>query len=54
MVPAIGAEEIFFYPVYAWALLAIMLFASITGWGRRFAGPNGEELKKLPEETAAK
>ena len=41
VVPAIGAEEIFFYPVYAWALLAIMLFASITGWGRRFAGPRG-------------
>ena len=54
VVPAIGAEEIFFYPVYAWALLAIMLFASITGWGRRFAGPNGEELKKLPEEVADK
>ena len=54
VVPAIGAEEIFFYPVYAWALLAVMLFASITGWGRRFAGPNGEELKKLPEEVADK
>lgn len=34
--------------IYTAILFFVLLFAVLTGWGRRFEGPNGEELKKEP------
>jgi hypothetical protein len=37
-----------FYPL---ALTAVTLAAVLTGWGRRFEGENGVELREAPERT---
>ncbi len=34
--------------MYAYTLFLVMVFAVATGWGRRYEGPNGEELKTQP------
>jgi len=34
--------------MYAYTLFLVMVFAVATGWGRRYEGPNGEELKTKP------
>lgn len=49
LVPAFGAWDIFWYPIYTWALLAVILFAAITGWGRKYMGPDGKEVNTLAE-----
>lgn len=54
LVPIIHPTEALFYPVYCWALLAVLVVAIITGWGRRYEGPNGEELISLPDEASEK
>lgn len=37
------------YPIYTWALLAVILFAVITGWGRKYMGSDGKEVNTLAE-----
>jgi hypothetical protein len=55
--PALGAPSIFLVALYPLVLTVVMIAAVLTGWGRRFEGPNGEELRSpLPggaELTAA-
>lgn len=47
--PIVAPTEVFPFVFQGWLLAAIMLMAAITGWGRRYEGPNGEELKHPPE-----
>lgn len=47
--PSVTPTEVFPFVFQGWLLAAIMLMAAITGWGRRYEGPNGEELKHPPE-----
>ncbi|MGO4887617.1 Na+/H+ antiporter NhaC family protein [Anaerobacillus sp. MEB173] len=46
--PVVGPTEVFPFVFQGWFLLLVMLIAALTGWGLRFEGENGEELK--PEE----
>lgn len=34
--------------IYAFALFGVMIYAVASGWGRKYEGPNGEELKEQP------
>jgi Na+/H+ antiporter NhaC len=34
---------------HGWFLVLVMLFAAITGFGRRYEGPHGEELREPPQ-----
>ncbi|MFC0525983.1 Na+/H+ antiporter NhaC family protein [Pontibacillus salicampi] len=43
--PIAGPTEIFPYVFQGWFLLLVMLISALTGWGLRFTGKNGEELK---------
>jgi Na+/H+ antiporter NhaC len=45
----IDATQSVFYVFHGWFLVLVMLIAAITGFGRRFEGPNGEELKEPPQ-----
>jgi len=45
VVPALTPVQMAPWIVYAWALLVVMIFAIITGWGRTYIGENGEEVK---------
>ncbi|MGO1626406.1 MAG: Na+/H+ antiporter NhaC family protein, partial [Halomonadaceae bacterium] len=47
--PSVAPTEVFPFVFQGWLLVAIMLLAVLTGWGRRYEGPNGEELKHPPE-----
>ena len=38
--------------IYCWALLAVMLFAMISGWGRMYVNSKGEEVKTFAEAEA--
>ncbi|OQB23852.1 MAG: Malate-2H(+)/Na(+)-lactate antiporter [Firmicutes bacterium ADurb.Bin182] len=38
---------------YCMVLFVVLLFSVLTGWGRRFEGPNGEPVKSLSSETKA-
>jgi len=38
--------SVFPYVFHGWFLVIIMFFAAFTGWGLRFKGENGEEVKK--------
>ncbi|MDY6822164.1 MAG: Na+/H+ antiporter NhaC family protein, partial [Deferribacterota bacterium] len=46
-VQAVNPIEVVPYVFHGWLLVIVMLIAAITGWGRRFIGPNGEEVKSL-------
>ena len=41
------------YVFHGWFLVLVMLIAAITGFGRRYEGPHGEELKEPPHEPLA-
>ncbi|WP_110113570.1 Na+/H+ antiporter NhaC family protein [Bacillus sp. CGMCC 1.16541] len=45
-IPIVGPTEVFPYVFQAWFLLIVMFIVTITGWGLRFSGKNGEELTK--------
>lgn len=45
-IPIVGPAEVFPYVFQGWGLLIVMLIAALTGWGLRFEGKNGEEVKK--------
>lgn len=52
LVPALTPNQLAPWITYCWVLLAIMVFAVVTGWGREYVGPNGEPVKKLEKEVA--
>ncbi len=39
------------YMFYSILLFVVLLVSVLTGWGRRFEGPDGEPVKKRPEKT---
>ncbi|MFF3057784.1 Na+/H+ antiporter NhaC family protein [Streptomyces sp. NPDC057909] len=51
-VPALATTEIFVAMLYPLVLTVVLVVAAATGWGRRFEGPDGVELKR-PERTPA-
>ncbi|ASN04640.1 sodium:proton antiporter [Virgibacillus necropolis] len=48
--PVVSPTAVFPYVFQGWFLVVIMLIAAITGWGLRFEGKNGEELKERPND----
>ncbi len=44
--PVVPPTEVFPFVFQGWFLVIIMLVAALTGWGLRFEGPNGEEVKR--------
>lgn len=48
--PVVSPTAVFPYVFQGWLLVVIMLIAAITGWGLRFEGKNGEELKERPRD----
>lgn len=51
--PALGTAEIFVAMLYPLILTVVLIIATTTGWGRRFEGPNGIELKKPDSESVS-
>lgn len=53
-VPAVSTTQIFVSMLYPLTLTAVMVVAVVTGWGRRFEGPDGTEVhrRELAEATA--
>jgi Na+/H+ antiporter NhaC len=47
IVPVLSTGQLGFWIIYCWALLAVMIFAIITGWGRTYIGRDGEPIKSL-------
>lgn len=47
-VPGVSPTQVFPFVFQGWGLLIVMLIAAITGWGLRYHGKNGEEVK--PED----
>ncbi|SEA02437.1 Na+/H+ antiporter NhaC [Thalassobacillus cyri] len=43
--PVVSPTEVFPYVFQGWGLLIVMLVAALTGWGLRYSGKNGEEIK---------
>jgi Na+/H+ antiporter NhaC len=50
-VKEIDSTQVVPYVFHGWFLLIVMLAAALTGYGRRYEGPNGEELKEPPQEA---
>jgi Na+/H+ antiporter NhaC len=48
--PALGTAQIFVAMLYPLILTVVMILSVATGWGRRFEGADGIELK-VPERT---
>lgn len=48
--PVVSPTEVFPFVFQGWLLVVIMLIAALTGWGLRFEGKNGEELKERPKD----
>jgi Na+/H+ antiporter NhaC len=44
-IPIVGPTEVFPYVFQGWFLLIVMFIAAWTGWGLRFTGKQGEEIK---------
>lgn len=44
--PVVNPTEVFPFVFQGWGLLIVMLIAAFTGWGLRYIGPNGEEVKE--------
>ncbi|WP_371925970.1 Na+/H+ antiporter NhaC family protein [Halobacillus sp. A5] len=43
--PVVSPTEVFPFVFQGWGLLIVMLIAALTGWGLRYNGKNGEEVK---------
>jgi Na+/H+ antiporter NhaC len=43
--PIVSPTEVFPFVFQGWGLLIVMLIAALTGWGLRYSGKNGEEIK---------
>ncbi|WP_106496575.1 Na+/H+ antiporter NhaC family protein [Lentibacillus sp. Marseille-P4043] len=48
--PVVEPTAVFPFVFQGWFLVVVMLIAAITGWGLRYQGKNGEELKEQPKE----
>lgn len=48
--PIVEPTAVFPFVFQGWFLWIVMLIAAITGWGLRYEGKNGEELKEKPRE----
>ena len=48
--PIVNPTEVFPFVFQGWFLVAVMLIAALTGWGLRFEGKNGEELREPPQD----
>lgn len=44
--PIVAPTSVFPFVFQGWFLVIVMLVAALTGWGLRYQGKNGEELKK--------
>ncbi|GGF25766.1 sodium:proton antiporter [Halobacillus andaensis] len=44
-IPVVSPTEVFPFVFQGWGLLIVMFIAALTGWGLRFNGKNGEEVK---------
>ncbi|MBA2176371.1 Na+/H+ antiporter NhaC family protein [Halobacillus locisalis] len=44
-VPVVSPIEVFPFVFQGWGLLIVMFIAAMTGWGLRYSGKNGEEIK---------
>lgn len=56
VVPALTPTQMAPWIFYCYVLLAVMIFAIVTGWGREYIGPNGEPVykKALAKLSASK
>lgn len=43
--PVVSPTDVFPFVFQGWGLLIVMLIAAFTGWGLRYTGKNGEEIK---------
>ncbi|WP_028784364.1 Na+/H+ antiporter NhaC family protein [Thalassobacillus devorans] len=43
--PVVSPTEVFPFVFQGWGLLIVMFIAALTGWGLRYSGKNGEEIK---------
>ncbi|WP_010532075.1 Na+/H+ antiporter NhaC family protein [Lentibacillus jeotgali] len=48
--PVVEPAAVFPFVFQGWFLFIIMLVAALTGWGLRYEGKNGEELKEKPND----
>ncbi|MFD1362134.1 Na+/H+ antiporter NhaC family protein [Lentibacillus salinarum] len=48
--PIVEPTAVFPFVFQGWFLFIIMLIAALTGWGLRYEGKNGEELKEKPRD----
>ncbi|WP_404456131.1 Na+/H+ antiporter NhaC family protein [Oceanobacillus kapialis] len=48
--PVVSPTEVFPFVFQGWFLVIVMLIAALTGWGLRYEGKNGEEVKERPSE----
>lgn len=48
--PVVQPTAVWPFVFQGWFLVAVMLIAALTGWGLRYQGKNGEELKEKPKE----
>ncbi|WP_419866501.1 Na+/H+ antiporter NhaC family protein [Ornithinimicrobium cavernae] len=52
-VPEVGMTSLFVAVLYPLVLTVVMIVAVLTGWGRRFEGPDGEPVREQPAPVAA-
>ncbi|MFG6119931.1 Na+/H+ antiporter NhaC family protein [Thalassobacillus sp. B23F22_16] len=50
--PVVSPTEVFPFVFQGWGLLLVMLIAAWTGWGLRYSGKNGEEIKPKDYEES--
>src|SRR5699024_1265282 len=48
--PIVEPTAVFPFVFQGWFLFIVMLIAALTGWGLRYEGKNGEELKEKPRD----
>ncbi|SES76757.1 Na+/H+ antiporter NhaC [Salinibacillus kushneri] len=48
--PVVDPTSVFPFVFQGWFLVIIMLIAALTGWGLRYEGKNGEELREPPQD----
>ncbi|MDR6227205.1 Na+/H+ antiporter NhaC family protein [Desmospora profundinema] len=48
--PVVSPTSAFPFVFHGWFLVLVMLIAALTGWGLRYEGKDGEELKEQPKE----
>lgn len=51
--PAVGMTSLFVAVLYPLVLTVVMIAAVLTGWGRRFEGPDGEPVRDQPAPATA-